>query len=282
MTPGEAVGEVKAAGYEGIEWRVEPPYVEVSRQPVRVHRIDRCLIEPTPEGMLAARRACERVGLRISGLGLPSGFNVPEAAERAFSLADIAGASRIRIQCGSTYGGQSLASAYESAVRLCEAYVKQASRHAVKVLVHQHYGTIVASAGQVHRVLSQFDPRLIGCIYDPGNMYIEGYEDFRIGLSLLGEYVAHVHLKNVRFARAVNAHTWHKEWAPLDDGVIDFRYLFQVLEEVGYDGWIVMSDVGETRDEREMLRVNRALLTRLISEGVAQARCVSAEARDTR
>jgi sugar phosphate isomerase/epimerase len=271
MTVQEAPAEVKAAGYEGIEWRVEPPYVDVSRQPVRVHRNDKCLVEPTPEAMTAARHECERVGLRISGLGLPQEFNIPDAAKSAFELAEVAGVQRIRIQCGSIQGGQSAAAAYESAVRLCDAYVKEAAHHeGIKVVVHQHYGTIIASAGQVYRVLSQFDPRLIGCIYDPGNMYIEGYEDYRLGLSILGDYVAHVHLKNVRFARAVNARTWHKEWAPLDDGVVDFRYLFQVLEEFGYDGWIVMSDVGETRDERDMLPYNRGLLTQMISDGVAR------------
>lgn len=271
MTPDEAVEEIKAAGYEGVEWRLERPYVEVSRQPVRVHRNDKCLVEPTPEALAAARRACERVGLRISGLGLNSEFNVPGAAARAFELAEAAGAPRIRIQCGSIQAGQSHAAAYESALRLCEAYTQEAARHDVKVVVHQHYGTVIASAGQVLRVLSQFDPHLIGCIYDPGNMYIEGYEDFRLGLSILGEYVDHVHLKNARFARAVNARSWHREWAPLDDGVVDFRYLFQTLEESGYDGWIVMSDVGESRGDREMLRDNRTLLTRLIAEGVAGA-----------
>jgi sugar phosphate isomerase/epimerase len=269
--PDEAAEEIKAAGYEGVEWRLEQPYVELSRQPIRVHRNDTCLVEPTPEALTAARRACERVGLRISGLGLNSEFNVPGAAALAFELADAAGAPRIRIQCGSIQAGQSHAAAYESALRLCEAYTREAAHHEAKVVVHQHYGTVIASAGQVLRVLSKFDPRLIGCIYDPGNMYIEGYEDFRLGLSVLGKYVDHVHLKNARFARAVNAHSWHREWAPLDDGVVDFRYLFQALEEVGYDGWIVMSDVGESRGDREMLRANRTLLTRLIDEGVADA-----------
>src|SRR5712691_2111763 len=111
MSPEEAVDEVKAAGYEGIEWRLEPRHAEVSRQPIRVHRNDKCLIEPTPAARAAARKWCERTGLHISGLGLPSEFNVPGAAARAFELADVAEATRIRIQCGSTASGQSQAAA---------------------------------------------------------------------------------------------------------------------------------------------------------------------------
>jgi hypothetical protein len=40
---------------------------------------------------------------------------------------------------------------------------------------------------------------------------------------------------------------WHREWAPLDDGLVDLRYLFAALDEIDYRGWIVMSDVGESR-----------------------------------
>jgi sugar phosphate isomerase/epimerase len=118
----------------------------------------------------------------------------------------------------------------------------------------------------MYRLLSQFDPRHIGCIYDPGNMCVEGYEDYRIGLGLLRDYVAHVHLKNVRYAHGLMVDAWHREWAPLDDGLVDLRYLFGALREIDYRGWIVMSDVGESRAEKAMLRHNHAFLLREMSE----------------
>jgi sugar phosphate isomerase/epimerase len=114
----------------------------------------------------------------------------------------------------------------------------------------------------MYRLLSRYDPRSIGCIYDPGNMFVEGFEDYRVGLGMLGSYVAHVHLKNIRYAHGLMVDAWHREWSPLDDGLVDLRQLFEALDEIGYKGWIVMSDVGESREETAMLRYNHALVSR--------------------
>jgi sugar phosphate isomerase/epimerase len=263
MTPQEAVREIRAAGYVGVEWSVHSHSAELSRQPTRLHRNDFCFIDPTAEALAAARRLSEDAGLQISGLGLGGQFNRVEGVQQAFQLAEVAGARIIRIQAGSTLGGQSFADAFESAVRLCEAYVREAPHHdGIKVVLHQHWGTATASASSMYRLLSRFDPGYIGCIYDPGNMFVEGFEDYRIGLGMLRDYVAHVHLKNVRYAHGLMVDAWHREWAPLDDGLVDLEYLFRSLEEIGYTGWIVMSDVGESRKERAMLRYNFDFLSR--------------------
>lgn len=169
----------------------------------------------------------------------------------------------IRIQAGSTLKGQSFGEAFEAAVRLCEAYALEAPRHeGIKVVLHQHWGTSTASASSLYRLLSRFGPRHIGCIYDPGNRCVEGFEDYRIGLGMLREYVAHVHLKNVRYAHGLMVDGWHREWAPLDDGLVNLRSLFAGLDEIGYTGWIVMSDVGESREEHAILRHNFDFLSR--------------------
>jgi sugar phosphate isomerase/epimerase len=268
MTPEQAVRAVKAAGYDGIEWSVHFHDRERSRQPTRLHRNDRCFLEPTAEALSQAREWCESVGLHISGLGLGGQFNRLEGIKQAFELAEIAGSRIIRIQAGHTLEGQSFADAFESARRLCEAYASEAAHHNVKVVLHQHWGTATASASSLYRLLSQFDPRHIGCIYDPGNMFVEGHEDYRIGLGMLREYVAHVHLKNVRYAHGLMVDAWHREWAPLDDGLVDYRSLFSALHEIDYRGWIVMSDVGESRGERAMLRHNYRFLVQEMGEGI--------------
>lgn len=272
MTPEEAVSAVKEAGYDGIEWSVHVHDAAISRQPTRLHRNDRCFLEPTAEAMQFARRLCDDTGLQMSGLGLGGSFNRVEGIQDAFRLAELADCRIIRIQAGHTLEGQSFAAAFESALRLCEAYATEAERHAAKVVLHQHWGTATASASSLFKLLSHFDPRHIGCIYDPGNMMVEGFEDFRIGLGMLRDYVAHVHSKNVRFAHGLLVDAWHREWAPLDDGLVDYRYLFGALDEIDYRGWIVMSDVGESRAERAMLRYNHAFLSQEMAEGVAACR----------
>jgi sugar phosphate isomerase/epimerase len=126
MTPEEAVTAVKAAGYEGIEWSVHFHGPELSHQPTRLHRNDRCFLEPTADALSHARRLCEDAELRISGLGLGGQFNRVEGIQQAFELAEIAGSRLIRIQAGHTLEGQSFAAAFDASVRLCEAYAREA------------------------------------------------------------------------------------------------------------------------------------------------------------
>src|SRR5262249_17697220 len=151
--------------------------------PTRLHRNDLCFVEPTHAAVTHARRLSEASGLRISGLGLGGHFNRPEGAGGAFELGEVAGAQFIRIQAGSTLEGASFSSAFDGAVRVCDAYVREAEQHPnVKVVLHQHWGSATSSASAMHRLLSRYDPRYIGCLYDPGNMCVEGFEDYRIGL----------------------------------------------------------------------------------------------------
>lgn len=271
LTPSEAVAAVKALGYDGIEWAVHENRSEGSRQPTRLHRNDRCFIEPSAEALAAIRSLSDGAGLPISGLGMTGTLCTPERVGDALQLAQIAGTTRLRLHGGSTLEGQTYAESYEETVRVCEAWSKVAKGTGVKGVLHQHWGTAIASAGQVYRVVSQFDPELIGCIYDPGNMAVEGYDDYRLGLELLGPYVAHVHLKNVRYGHAVMGGAWHAEWAPLDDGVVDLHHLFGGLRDIGYDGWIVMSDVGESRDDEAMLRFNNGFLRQIMADVEAEA-----------
>lgn len=270
LNPREGAAAVKDAGYDGIEWAVHEDRGGGSRQPTRLHRNDRCYILPTPDALAEARRISDAAGLPISGLGMTGTFCNPEGVEQALRLAEIAGTTQLRLHGGSTLEGQTYAEAYEETVRLCDAYSKIARGRGVKAVLHQHWGTAIASAGQVYRVLSQFDPELVGCIYDPGNMAVEGYDDYRLGLELLGPYVAHVHLKNVRYGHAVMGGAWHSEWAPLDDGLVDLHRLFGGLRDIGYDGWIVMSDVGESREDREMLRYNYRFLRQIMADVAAE------------
>ena len=51
------------------------------------------------------------------------------------------------------------------------------------------------------------DPKHVGIIHDAGNMIIEGFENWRLGLEILGEYLAAVRAGQqtpVYFGSAVN------------------------------------------------------------------------------
>jgi sugar phosphate isomerase/epimerase len=64
----------------------------------------------------------------------------------------------------------------------------RAAGHGVKVLVELHRQTVVASSSAALRLLEGVDPAAVGVIHDLGfgNLVIEGGEDVRAGLEMLG------------------------------------------------------------------------------------------------
>ena len=82
----------------------------------------------------------------------------------------------------------------------------------------------------------------------------EGFEDYRLGLELLGDYLSEVHLKNAAFEPREGV--WQARWAPLRSGVVNFGALFTALKEVGFDGWFALEDFSGALPSREALTDN--------------------------
>jgi sugar phosphate isomerase/epimerase len=96
-------------------------------------------------------------------------------------------------------------------------------------------------------------------------MVFEGFEDYRLGIELLGPYLAHVHIKNAAFQRPEGGGVWRGYWAPLEDGVVDFEGVFASLSGIGYDGWLVVEDFSGVRSTREALRHNLAFIKDMLA-----------------
>jgi sugar phosphate isomerase/epimerase len=136
--------------------------------------------------------------------------------------------------------------------------------YGVRAVVETHPRTIVPSASAVASFLEPFDPQWTGALWDPGNMVKEGFEDYRLGLEVLGPYLAHVQLKNAVWRpagqRADGSQTWSFEWAPMSAGLVDMPAVFEALRAVGYDGWVSCEDFSTEQPVKERLRDNLAYL----------------------
>jgi sugar phosphate isomerase/epimerase len=162
LTPTDAISLVSAHHYQGLFWHAD--------------------LET-----LAATRAAFAHQRAVMGQSAPVVTTVGFAPEdrnavdpeHAAAAAEALGATGVRI-CGAQIRGQTYAAAYDATVRLCEAYAQAAQPRGLRVLLHQRWGTLTTSASQLHRVLSNFDPRVVGCVYDAGSMTIEGYEEYRM------------------------------------------------------------------------------------------------------
>jgi sugar phosphate isomerase/epimerase len=259
LTPDEAVREIKDAGYDGVEWRVTHVPEELRSDEPSFWGNNLCTLEPTVEEARRARRLSEEAGLEIPGLGTYVALGDLEAAHEAMRFAVTAGVPQVRVGAGAP-DGRPYEELFDAAREFLAGVEDLARSHGVKALIEIHHKTICPSASLAQRLVSSFDPGLVGVILDPGNMAQEGFEDYRIGAELLGPYLAHVHIKNSAFERPAGGGVWEPRWAALEDGVVDFGQVFEALEHVGYDGWLVMEDFSGVRPSREALKFNLEFL----------------------
>lgn len=114
--------------------------------------------------------------------------------------------------------------------------------------VHHHMGTGVQTEEEIDKLMEITDPDLVYLLYDTGHLSFSG-ED---AIGVLKKYVnrvKHVHLKSIR--QDVINEGKEKGWSFLDcvragsftvpgDGDFDFTPVFDILDEAGYEGWVVV------------------------------------------
>lgn len=219
----EAAATVARLGYDGIEWRVHPDY--------------HLPVDTILDGAREAKRISESEGLEIPMLSTYLKLDQAEDVARVAEAAAEISCPAVRVwppACDYTKG---TAEAIEYARELLGGTLATCDDVPVRFSVEIHMGTIVPSPSLALRLVEGFDPKRVGVIYDPGNMVHEGFEDHRLGIDLLGEYLAHVHAKNAAWHRD-ESRRWSCGWERLQDGIADWPSIIQTLKAKGYTGWV--------------------------------------------
>ncbi|WP_448811778.1 sugar phosphate isomerase/epimerase family protein [Agromyces bauzanensis] len=252
-----AAAAVRAEGFTGIEWRVEPRPNSIP-DPTPAHpflRDHRATIPLDVEAARATSAITTDAGLELIGLGAYVEPGDEETLAKVFAMAVAAGAPMVRMQAprprrtGRSYG--ELFARTRDFLPLVERIARDTG---VTALIEIHHMTIAPSPALVHRLIHDLDPRDVGAIYDTGNLVWEGYEDPGISLDLLGPHLRHVHLKNAAYHRIDG--TWEPYWSPLDDGLVDVPAFVELLRDAGYDGWISVEELRLDLPPTEALRYN--------------------------
>lgn len=266
-TPEEAATTLAAQGWDGIEWRVvdqpdadEPGFWAGNRATWAMTGLEDHLDE--------IARITRDAGLEISGLGGYQQASDRANAERMIRAAAATGAGRVRITMPQLGTGP-YPELFDATRRDLEALLPVAQETGVRMLVELHHRTITASASSARRLLEGLDPGAIGVIHDLGNLLIEGWEDPAAGFELLGEYLAHVHLKNAEWVAAGSADErggvlWENRWATLRAGQGDVLGYLRALVAHGYDGWITLEDFSTDLPLAERTADNLAYLRSLV------------------
>lgn len=114
--------------------------------------------------------------------------------------------------------------------------------------VHHHMGTGCQTAEEVDKLMEITDPNLVFLLYDCGHLAFSG-DDYLEVLKKHVHRVKHVHLKDVR--PEIIETVKREKLSFLDgvkmgaftvpgDGSIDFKPIFEILDDANYEGWMVV------------------------------------------
>jgi sugar phosphate isomerase/epimerase len=240
-------------GLDGLEWRVTKkppePIAEVSYWGANRSTVD---IDDVESDLALAKQIADRNRLAMPILGTYMKCSELETVERAMRAAAAVGCPKLRVGPPSYDGSRPYADLFEETLRSFGQVAELARTYRVQACIEMHMGNITPSAGLAHRLVSHFDPAQVGVIFDPGNMVVEGFENYQMALELLGPYLSHVHAKNCMWMKTgeeAGVAKWEWKMAALKQGQADWTAIVTALNKTGYDGWLSFEDFsdGDTR-----------------------------------
>ena len=113
---------------------------------------------------------------------------------------------------------------------------------------HHHMGTVVQTEEEIDKFMELTDPELVFLLFDSGHLSFSGINPENV-LKKYVNRVKHVHLKDIRKEMVEKSRA--ERWSFLKgvregvftvpgDGDVDFAPIFSILEEAGYEGWVVV------------------------------------------
>ena len=245
-----------SAGLDGLEWRVTKkapePITEVSYWGANRSTVD---VDDIDADLRRAKQIADRHGLAMPILGTYMKCSDLPVVEAAMRAAAAAACPKLRVGPPSYDGSRSYQELFDGALKDFEKVAALARKYEMQACIEMHMGNITPSAGMAHRLVSNFDPREIGVIFDPGNMVVEGFENYQMALELLGPYLSHVHAKNCLWRKTGEEDgvaKWEWEMAPVKKGQADWTTITAALKKVGYDGWLSFEDFSDGDAETKL------------------------------
>lgn len=268
-------------GYDGVEWRFTNtnPAKRDEAPSFWGNNLSTIQADVSEEELLAIKRITDDAGLEVPNIAAYIQSGDLTATERAMRAAKQLGAPSIRIGVP----GYDRSRNYGDLLKEARTYLHEAQElsktYGVKGAIEVHFGNIASSATLARQLVDGLDADRIGVIYDPGNMVYEGFEQYKLGLEVLGEYLAHVHVKNAIWQRtdaplpdlntdagANKPHEpiWRAAWAPITGGFVHWPQVIADLRATGYDGWLSFEDFSGSAPSDTLLRDNIAYIRSLL------------------
>ncbi|WP_208592130.1 sugar phosphate isomerase/epimerase family protein [Gracilibacillus suaedae] len=262
LEPEELMDELKLQGFDGVEWRYKEIPSELTKEPISFWGNNKCTLTPdiSEEAIKQLKTKGEAANIETVSVTPYLTAGDLEGTEQVLKVARAFGASFIRLGVPKYNRSEN----FHTLFNKCKRYLKECEvlcrSYGVKGLVETHHHTIAASASAAYRLVEDLDPEAIGVLYDPGNMVHEGYENHRMGMELLGPYLAHVHVKNAKWVQDSSSKKWKVVWELVDRGIVDWEQVIDDLRAVHYEGYIGLEDFSGKKNTKEILKYNMGWL----------------------
>jgi len=92
--------------------------------------------------------------------------------------------------------------------------------------------SLFVTDGDYRTMLDELDPAVVKYCADSGHI-VNGDMDIYEIFTTYASIIDHVHFKDI---------TADKKWATMGEGVIDFPRIMKILDDAGYNGWIIFEE----------------------------------------
>ena len=266
----DSVKKVREFGYDGIEWRVnnvvteKPADYDFNR---RYWSFNQSTVDSQnlSESAAQAKAYCDQYGVALVGLSSYLNINSPAGqVQEVLRAASKIGCKMVRIMPPGYDSNTNYREQMDTARKNLAVLEGLAKQENVQIIIEMHMSNLTPSASSIFMLVNGFDPKYVGVIYDSGNMVYEGYEPFGMGLDILGEYLAHVHVKNAiltpKKRDEFGANVWSGDFAPFKEGSMYLPGLIKALKERNYTGFISVEDFSNECGTDEKLKDNLEFL----------------------
>jgi L-ribulose-5-phosphate 3-epimerase len=217
-------------------------------------------------GRSAFRHLLHSHNLELTALGCPlrRGLDIPEdQQQRIDHIEAVLGLSvALGARLAIVQAGRVPEKADDPRAPLLTEALRVLGRHGDRIGAVLALATGLESGAVLGAFLDRFDTGGLGVNLDPANLLMGGFDPYESARALRGR-VAHSHAKDARQATANRA----AQEVELGQGDIDWPRYLSVLEEIGYDGWLVVEREG---GDRSALDVGAGVRTlrRFVGQGL--------------
>ncbi|NLG52194.1 MAG: sugar phosphate isomerase/epimerase [Chloroflexi bacterium] len=210
-----------------------------------------------------------RYGIPMSAAYCPTRFYDPADAEadieqimRWAKAARGLGVSTIVLQAGGRK--EQPYTEYPAMAQVLNEIGRRAKEFGLFTAIHPHTGTLIETRAEIDAVLMAVDPDLVGFAPDTGQIQ-KGGADAADTLETYKTLIRHVHLKDYGGGRE----TGYVGYEPIGSGVVDIPRIMATLEEVNFQGWVMVELDGTRsapRPPREAAAMSKRYLASLLGD----------------